>query len=384
MRRIMQEIQTVIRTFARGAQGRMMLVCCEPENSPLFLKSIDAVEQEPDSPDVFLSFGQDFTTEPEFIAKALNILAGQRQKLAEELKKESRPPLPDYPEAPDSPRGRFLQAMRYTRKIVPAGSNVVWAVYPLQVADPNAYLAFCDWLQQAIRQPGLAGTRIIARDGEKVTLLRPSMEKLPGVTIYEPQLDLASIEKKIKAQAEDPATPVEEQAQLHMTLAGMDVANRRFEQALQRNLELANYFNATGQKYLESITLCNIGDILYLKRNYPEAQRWYERAAWMSAQLESEPMVMYQSIDLGNALLMQGKAEEALERYRVAEQLARARTVIPYQVQALERIADAQAHAGRRDEAQATLRSAIELCDQTKYEDGKRVTASAMERLGVS
>jgi transcription elongation GreA/GreB family factor len=81
---------------------------------------------------------------------------------------------------------------------------------------------------------------------------------------------------------------------------------------------------------------------------------------------------------------MQGKPEEALERYKIAEQLARARTAIPYQVQALERIADAQAQAGRREEAEATLRSAMELCDKTSYEDGKRVTAGAMGRLGVS
>jgi tetratricopeptide (TPR) repeat protein len=380
----MYEVQTVIRDFARGSRGRMMLVACESENSPLLLKSIDAVEQEPDSPDVFIGFAQEFASEAEFVATALDILGGQREKLAEELAKEGRPALPTYPEPADSARQRFLQAMRYTRRIVPAGSNVVWIVYPLQVADPQAYLEFAGWLHQAIRQPGLSGTRIIARDGEKTPMLRPAMEKLRGVTVYEPHLDLDSIEKKMVAQVDDPATPVEEQAQLHMILAGMDVASGRFGQALQRNLELANYFHEAGQKHLESITLCNIGDILYLKRNYAEAQRWYERAAWLSAGLESEPMVMYQSIDLGNALMMQGKYEEALERYRIAEQLARARTAIPYQVQALERIADAQAHAGRRHEAEATLLSAIELCDKASYEDGKRVAAAAMGRLKVS
>jgi tetratricopeptide (TPR) repeat protein len=384
MRRIMEETQAVIRTFARGARGRMMLVLCEPENSPLFIKSIDAVEQEPDSPDVFVTFGQDFTTEEEFITAALNVLARQRQKLSEELAKEGRPALPAYPEATGSPRQRFLQAIEYARRIVPARSGMVWVVYPLGVSDPLAYLEFVTWLREAIRQPGLSGTRVIARDGEKAPMVRPAMEKLPGVTIYEPHLDLASLEKRMADQVDDPATPVEEQAQLHMILAGMDVASGRYGQALQRNLELANYFHATDHKHLESITLCNIGDILYLKRNYAEAQRWYERATWLSAGLESEPMVMYQSIDLGNALLMQGKPEEALERYKIAEQLARARTAIPYQVQALERIADAQAQAGRREEAEATLRSAMELCDKTSYEDGKRVTAGAMGRLGVS
>ena len=37
MRRIMEEVQAVIRTFARGGCGRMLLVAREPENSPLFL-----------------------------------------------------------------------------------------------------------------------------------------------------------------------------------------------------------------------------------------------------------------------------------------------------------------------------------------------------------
>jgi tetratricopeptide (TPR) repeat protein len=93
---------------------------------------------------------------------------------------------------------------------------------------------------------------------------------------------------------------------------------------------------------------------------------------------------MYQSIDAGNALLLQGKYEEALDYYGAAEQLARAQTAIPYQVQALERIADAQFRSGRRLEAEATLRQAVELCEKVSYEDGKRVAEAAMERLLAS
>lgn len=362
----------------------MMLVACEPENSPLFLKSIDAVDQEPDCPDVFVSFGQAFVTEVEFITTSLEILAGQRQKLAEELVKERRPALPPYPEPADSPRERFIQAMEYTRRIVPAGSSVVWALYPLQVAETQSYLDFVKWLLETIRKAKLRGTRVIARDNETAPVLRPEMEKLPGVTVYEPHLDLGSLEAKMSAQANDPDVPVEEQAQLHMMLAGMDVAHGRFAQALQRNLELSNYFHQSGQKHQESITLCNIGDVLYLKAQYAEAQRWYERAALLSTELESQPLVMYQSIDVGNALLLQGKPEEALDYYGAAEQLARAQRAIPYQVQTLERIADAQARAGRRVEAESTLRQAVELCEKVSYADGKRVAEAAMERLRAS
>ena len=60
MRTIIREIQITFKNFVNGSRHRAMLLYCAPEHSPLLLKSLDAVEEDPASPDIFLTFGHSF------------------------------------------------------------------------------------------------------------------------------------------------------------------------------------------------------------------------------------------------------------------------------------------------------------------------------------
>jgi tetratricopeptide (TPR) repeat protein len=379
----MEEIQSRVRRFARSQRQRMLFVLCEPENSPLLLKSIDAVEEDENVPDIFLSFAHAFNDAATFVDEIINLLQQQQDRLNTELAKLDKPQLRSglSDDASASPVARLVRAMRRAREIVPKGSNVVWVLYPLEITNRVAYGEFIRAIYERLGERALRTTRVIARDSARSQIVAPHLEDLEGVQVYRPQLDLASLEKGFAAQANDPATPVEEQAELHMLLAGMDVANGRHDQALQRNLELLGYFRHAGQKHQESITLNNIGDIYYLNRQYSEAQSWYERALAISVQVESQSMVMYQSINEGNALMMQRKFEEALNYYRAAEQLAQLMGALPYQVQALELMGHAHKHAGQAEEAEQAWRRAVELSKQSNYDMGQRTNLKNLLQL---
>jgi tetratricopeptide (TPR) repeat protein len=157
---------------------------------------------------------------------------------------------------------------------------------------------------------------------------------------------------------------------MHMMLAGIDVANKRYEQALARNLELLGYFRHTERSYQQSMVLNNISDLHYLQGRFAEAQEWYERAIGLSLELRSQSFVLYQSMNLGQALFMQQRFDEALLYYRAADQLAQTTHTPIYQIQALERIGIIKHETGRLDEAAEAWEEAVECSQKFQYELG--------------
>jgi tetratricopeptide (TPR) repeat protein len=180
------------------------------------------------------------------------------------------------------------------------------------------------------------------------------------------------MEKQLSAKANDREVPAEEQAQMHMMLAGIDVANKRYEQALARNLELLGYFRHTGQRHQQSIVTNNIGDLYYLQGRFTEAQGWYERAVGLSLELQSQPFVLYQSMNVGQALFMQRRFDEALVYYRAAEQLAQTSNTPIHRIQALERIGVINHETGQLDDAALAWERAVECSQKYQYKPGLR------------
>jgi tetratricopeptide (TPR) repeat protein len=353
-----------------------MLVSCEPEDSPLLLKSIDALEQDPAVPDIFLTFGHAFEDLDGYVRLILDAVRQQLEQVNEALTKRGDPVLAPCPlELEDEallPAVKLCETMQYVRSLVPRDRQVVWVIYPLEINQPEQYLQLIDYLREQLEDDALRGTKLIARDSVASPVLVPELEGRPKVDMYRPELNLVSMEKKLREKANDPQVPAEEQAQMHMMLAGIDVANKRYEQALARNLELLGYFYHRGQKYQQSIVLNNIGDLHYIQRRFTEAQGWYERAIGLSVELKSQPLVLYQSMNLGHALFMQQRCDDALIYYRAAEQLAQAASTPIYQIQALERIGIIKHDTGQLDEAAQAWERAVECSKKCQYEPGLR------------
>jgi len=385
MKSIIGEIQASFQNFIDDKSANVLLVCCEPEHSPLLLKSIDAIEQNPENDDIFLTFGHKFTSSDIYVSELLVAVRQQVAQVNEELTKRGdsqlSPPPPELDDESQPPGARLAKALQYVRSIVPPTRRVIWIIYPLEVNEPAQYLDVVDLIYTQLGEPSLQTTKLIVRDSEISPVLTPSLEDQARVTVYRPQLDPASLENKLTEKANDPRVPADEQAQMHMMLAGMDVANRRFDRALARNQELLGYFSHTGQKHHQSIVLNNIGDLHYLQRRFAEAQSFYQRAVSLSVKLESKPLVLYQSMNLGNALFTQRKFTDALTYYTVAEQLAQASSAPIQQVQALGQTGVTNYELGKLNEAGEAWEKAVELSRKLQYEEGLRTNLERLQKL---
>jgi tetratricopeptide (TPR) repeat protein len=351
-----------------------MVIDATVEESALLLKSLEMVEEDERSSDIFLSFGDEFVETRRYVEVVIERQQEQITLLNEELRKLGREKLPGLPETiirrESLSELRLKELFTHLRNSIEPERRLVWVFYPLQ--DTGQEKEFADLFESVARgvmADDFGDTKIIIRDTPS-KLLAKRFEENQKVFFYDSKLDLQTIFKKMEADAKNENLPKEERIQNVMLLAGVDVAEKRYDDALAKNQHVLRHYQKEKQKERESIVQNNIGDIYYLQGQFPEAQQCYEKAILIAVGVESQPLVMYQSINLGNALFMQQKFDESLVYYDSAEKLAGANQVLPHQVQALERIAEVKRAQDKPDEAIEILAKAADICRQNKYDYG--------------
>jgi tetratricopeptide (TPR) repeat protein len=382
MKSIMQDIQSEFRRFIDSRTENLLIVPCEPDHSALLFKALEALEDDPESFDIFLTFGHPFADPGQYVREIHPTISLQLAGVNQELVKRGEPALPTPPaeltDESQKPSTRLLGLMRYVESLVMEERRVIWVFFPLEIEATTPYAELVSHVYDELKTGSLRMTKLIVRDGAISPNLERGLGGQPNVKIYRPELDPVSLEKKLNEKAKDPRLPMEEHAQIQMMLAGFDVAHKRYDLALARNLELAGYFGSAGQRHQQAIVLNNIGDLHYTQNKFREAQTWYERAINLSVGLKSEPLVLYQSFNLGNALLMQNKFADSLIYYGSMEQLARASNLPMQQIQALEQMGTANYRMGKSANAAENWEKAVELSRESKFKEGQKAN---LERL---
>jgi tetratricopeptide (TPR) repeat protein len=382
MRSIFQDIQSELQRFIGSRTESLLIVSCEPVHSALLLKSLEAVEDEPESLDIFLTFYHEFTDPEQYVREIPPTISRQLVDVNQELAKRGEPALPPPPaelaNESQKPPVRLVGLMRYVEGLVKDERRVIWVFYPMEIGATTPYAQLVNYVNDELKTGSLRMTKLIVRDSAISPVLERGLDGQTNIRIYRPELDPESFEKKLSQRANDPDLPAAEQAQIHMMLAGYDVANKRYDTALSRNLELLGYFRHTGERHQQSVVMNNIGDLHYTQNKFQDAQIWYERAINLSVNLKSEPLVLHQSFNLGNALLMQNRFADAQVYYNATEQLARASNLPVQQIQALEQMGVTNHRMGKPAEAVENWEKAVELSRGLKFQEGQRAN---LERL---
>ena len=385
MRSIIEDIQSEFRRFIDSRKENLLIVSCEPQNSALILKCLEALDDDPESLDIYLIFGHPFTSSGQYVQEIPPVISQELAGVNEELVKRGDPALPPPPEEltneSQKPSPRLLGLMRYVESLITDKRRVIWVFYPLEIGETTQYAQLVNYVNDELNTGSLRMTKLIVRDSAMAPILARGLDGQPNVKVYRPELDPEALEKKLNEKANDPSLPAEERAQLHMMLAGFDVAHKRYDIALARNQELLGYFRHIGERHQQSLVMNNIGDLHYMRKNFIEAQTWYERAINLSVGLKSEPLVLYQSFNLGNALLMQNRFADSLVYYTAMEQLARATNLPVQQIQALEQMGVANHRMGKLSEAAESWEKAVEMSRELKFEEGQRANLEHLRDL---
>lgn len=388
MLQIIQEVKEIFQNFIGDEEQSVMLIEDTLEEAPLLLKTYNILEEDEESPDIYLSFGDDFQDTRHYVEAVIERQREQLEQVNAELEKLDRPTLELFPEnvleRNSASQNRLKELFRHIRKISEPERRVIWLFYPLKdVAREEVYADLFEYIARAVAADETGNTKLIVRDTPS-RLLKERLECAPNnvkVFCYRPELDFQSVLKKTEELAKDKNAPAEERIQSVMLMAGVDVAEKRFDDALVKNERVLSHYRKTKQKQNESVVQNNIGDIHYIQGQYPEAQLNYEKAVTIAVEEKSQPLVLYQSINLGNSLFMQEKYDEAFVYYDSAEKLAEVNKILIQQIQALERIGDTKRAQSELDEAIEIYNKAADLCRENKYKLG---LMSVLERLAAA
>src|SRR5262245_6405986 len=214
MQSIIQEIQADLLRFIRNPRERMLIIVSEPEASALLLKSLDAAEEAPDSPEIFLTFGHEFLDLEEFVLPIPLAISQQIDLVNQELSRRGESlidPLTDeVVGATLLPGGRLLELMRQVEMMVPVDRQVIWLFFPMRIGNELGWLKLNQFLWERLDGELLRRTKLIVRDSEKAPMLAPEFEGQTKVKIWRPELDAQSFERRIAEKAGDPRIPLEE------------------------------------------------------------------------------------------------------------------------------------------------------------------------------
>lgn len=375
MQHIIEEIKENFQVFIDDEEKTVLLIEAAAEESLLLLKTLSMLEDDELSPDIFASHTDAFSDTRTYVNALFENQSLQIESVNEALAERGEPLLEEFPIELSNRsiinHDRLTGIAAHVRKIVQPERKVIWVFFPLEeVAHEEAYAVLLRHLAFQIFDENIENTKLIVRDTPALALQEKLLPREEYVSFYRPQLDLDSIFKKIEEQSKNPVAPPDERAQNIMLMAGVDVAEKRFDRALERNESVLKYFEKSKQKQKQSVVHNNIGDIYYIQGDFPESQKHYEKAVDVAIDEEAQPLVIYQSINLGNALFMQQKYDEALIYYDSAVKLAAINKALPQQIQALERVGDTQKAQGNTEKAIATWNEAAAICRENEYKLG--------------
>jgi len=375
MQHIIEEIKENFQAFIGDEEKSILLIEAEAEEGLLLLKTLSLLEDDEFSPDIFASHTDGFSDARSYVNSLFENQSLQLESVNELLAEKGEPLLEEFP--PELlnrtilNHDRLIGIAAHVRKIVQPERKVIWVFFALgEIEHEEAYAGLLRHLAFQIFEGKLENTKLIVRDTPSRLLREKFASNEETISHYQPKLDTDSIFKKIEEQSKNADAPPDERAQSMMMMAGVDVAEKRFDRAIQRNKSVLDYFEKSKQTQKQSVVHNNIGDIYYLQGDFPLAQTHYGKALEISIEEKAQPLVIYQSINFGNALFMQANYDDAVIYYDSAAKLAAVNKVLPQRIQALERLGDTQKAQGDTEKAIVTWNEAADLCRESGYRLG--------------
>lgn len=284
MQRLVDNLRGQLEGFVEQRDDLILLVRCTHPDAAITLKLLSDVE-EANNTDLFLLFSIDFKDADSFVTEAIEKLEQQYEAACAAVKAEGKEPLPPIPTrltlgAGDArrPDERLKEAIAFSRGLLPqkGGHRLVWAMFPMEIADPLAYRQL--WTSLAPGRelaPWMRGVRLLFREDAQAL---PNVPKLSRVRECRPDFSPEQLALAMQEETQDESLPEPRRMQSLLQLACLDYAHGRTEAAIGKYQTLLAYYKKTNDLTLQAFVLNSLGDIFQKFGDLEEAQRWYEFA----------------------------------------------------------------------------------------------------------
>jgi tetratricopeptide (TPR) repeat protein len=359
MRRLVQQIGDRLQAFIEQRDD-LALVLCSPATDALPILTILERLEESSASDLFWTFTDAFT-EPQVYADMVTTAFTMKHEATQlALKREGMKPWPPIPgrilstEIPPALRLRELGAFSRELLPVPNGGNLVWIFYPLEVAD---YRGFAQLMMQVVEHefpnPWCHHLRFIIRENPADRALN-SLARSPRTQWYQPDLSMEALHRIIEEEVADDSLSLEERLGNVMVLAGMDYANRRYLEALEKYELLLQYHAPMGNYAIAAVALNGMGEVYEKMGDLERASESYQAALVPASYGEHPPIAVLLNVvlNLANLRFAQERWGEGEAYCDMAKDLATVARDGPVKIRALEYRGLCQQRQGKLEEAE--------------------------------
>jgi tetratricopeptide (TPR) repeat protein len=344
MRQLLQGIGNELQAFVAQRDDVAMILSSPSADALPVLTLVDGVEANSAS-DMFWTFTDNFTDPVTYVDAVVGAFAAKHQGVRLALEKEGMKPWPAIPAfimSPEtSPAGRFRGLAAFSRELlpIPGGGNIVWVLYPLEIADARLYAhLMAQLLRHEFPNPWCHHLRFIIRDDPMAPMLRHAFAGAPRVRWFQPDLGPEAVQRALEEAAEDEALPLDERVTNLMVLAGVDHANHRYPDALAKYELLLKYHAPLGNLVMAAVSLNGMGEAYQRMGDLECAAESYQAALVPASQGEQPaiPVLLNIVLNLASVRFSQESWTDAEGYYDLAQQLAIVARNGPARVQALD------------------------------------------------
>jgi tetratricopeptide (TPR) repeat protein len=385
VRKYLDRIKDRLRSFIAQRDDFALVVGCSSEDSLLALKMLEGLAEASTS-EMFWTCIDAFTTPAEYAQAVVGSFAVKHKAVTQALQKEGRTPWPPLPgrvaSKETAPAERLRALMVFSRSLLSVleGGLTVWVLLPLEVVDAGAFAALVrDVIDHEFPFPWCHHLRLVVRDDPRAKALSKLLEQAPRVQWLSFDLSLPTMEKAMEEEVTDETLPLDQRMANLLVLAGVDFAQKRYADAVEKYELLARYHGAKGNQQLVALALNGIGEVHYRKGELDQAGKYFQEALpAASASLVPSPVLFSVTLNLANLRAEQGHWGEAEGYHECAERLAMMARNVGGKLQAMEKRGLSQYKQQKITEALTTWQQGADMAEKLN-QDGSR--QSMLKRL---
>jgi tetratricopeptide (TPR) repeat protein len=225
-------------------------------------------------------------------------------------------------------------------------------MFPQQISDRREYLrlvaSFVPW--EGVK-PWMAGIRLLFRDQTSTAEYALGLAGAPRVRLINVDIGPAAMEASTREDVEDEELPDEDRMQALLSLALLDYAHNRTNDAITKYNQLLGYYQRTENQLMQAFIIKAFGDVFHRQGVLDKAQHWYECAVPPAAAAKDPLILAALTGNLGDVSYKLGQYAEAEHYYDGVDKLSAVTLDSGSKIRALEWRGLSQERQGKHNEA---------------------------------
>jgi len=385
MQQLLLRLRDELSRFVAQREAALLAVDCRDEDVPFVMKTMSDLDREDES-NLYLLALHDFFSAATYVDGVVHSVNTEMSAIAEALATEGLAglaPLPARVTDPAIPPAhRLIELFEHVRSWIPSGAlhRVIWCLLPGQIADAARHAKLLQDLlgHENQMEPWMRATRVVARVPGGSSQLGSSFRY---VRRFRTDFSPAAIESALLVEAEDENLTVSKRAQALLTLAQLDSAHGRADDARRRFGQVLRHAEESQNSTMAALALCGLGELAHRRRELSIARKWYECAVEPVCATKAPVLLAMLSRNLGDLSFLEARFTEAETHYQAWQQLATHLLDAEGRLQALQKLALCQLRQARMQDARQNLETAATLGRSLDLNGLHRYTLEELLRL---